>query len=133
MFVLTLFSSVSSEFIKKRVLTVKPLKVEILGKDQILSAGKTYDVKCQSTGSRPPAVLTWWKSSKQLKGQKKNVSDAKIPFSFALRLREAKTCRARTKGTAASRLIASSLLNRCFEIREAFSRLHKSTPLYYID
>ncbi|XP_011872251.1 PREDICTED: hemicentin-1-like isoform X2 [Vollenhovia emeryi] len=53
-------------------LNMKPLKVEILGKDQILSAGKTYDIKCQSTGSRPPAVLTWWKSSKQLKGQKKN-------------------------------------------------------------
>ncbi|XP_011697156.1 PREDICTED: sialoadhesin-like [Wasmannia auropunctata] len=53
-------------------LNMRPLKVEILGKDQILSAGKTYDVKCQSTGSRPPAVLTWWKSSKQLKGQKKN-------------------------------------------------------------
>ncbi|XP_071650534.1 nephrin [Temnothorax longispinosus] len=53
-------------------LNMRPLKVEILGKDQILSAGKTYDVRCQSTGSRPPAVLTWWKSSKQLKGQKKN-------------------------------------------------------------
>ncbi|XP_039315150.1 basement membrane-specific heparan sulfate proteoglycan core protein isoform X3 [Solenopsis invicta] len=53
-------------------LNMKPLKVEILGKDQILSAGKTYDVKCQSSGSRPPAALTWWKSSKQLKGQKKN-------------------------------------------------------------
>ncbi|XP_018350424.1 PREDICTED: protein turtle-like [Trachymyrmex septentrionalis] len=53
-------------------LNMKPLKVEILGKEVILSAGKTYDVKCQSTGSRPPAVLTWWKSSKQLKGQKKN-------------------------------------------------------------
>ncbi|XP_012060718.1 PREDICTED: protein turtle-like [Atta cephalotes] len=53
-------------------LNMKPLKVEILGKEVILSAGKTYDMKCQSTGSRPPAVLTWWKSSKQLKGQKKN-------------------------------------------------------------
>jgi len=62
---------------------VKPLKVEILGKDQILSAGKTYDVKCQSAGSRPPAILTWWKSSKQLKGQKKNVSDVKILLAFA--------------------------------------------------
>lgn len=58
---------------------MKPLKVEILGKDQILSAGKMYDVRCQSIGSKPAAVLTWWKSSKQLKGlrDKKNVSNAK--------------------------------------------------------
>ncbi|KAG7204097.1 hypothetical protein KM043_001946 [Ampulex compressa] len=47
-------------------LHMKPLKVEILGKDKILSAGKKYEVRCQSTGSKPPAILTWWKASKQL-------------------------------------------------------------------
>ncbi|XP_014485877.1 PREDICTED: nephrin-like isoform X2 [Dinoponera quadriceps] len=62
-------------------LNMKPLKVEILGKDQILSAGKTYDVKCQSIGSKPPAVLTWWKSSKQLRGQKKNDGVSLLQFT----------------------------------------------------
>nr|XP_012222068.1 PREDICTED: hemicentin-1-like isoform X2 [Linepithema humile] len=62
-------------------LNMKPLKVEILGKNQMLSAGKTYDVKCQSTGSKPPAVLTWWKSSKQLKGLKKNDGVSLLQFT----------------------------------------------------
>ncbi|XP_020291370.1 nephrin-like isoform X2 [Pseudomyrmex gracilis] len=62
-------------------LNMKPLKVEILGKDQILSVGKTYDVKCQSIGSRPPAVLSWWKSSKQLKGLKKNDGVSLLQFT----------------------------------------------------
>ena len=45
-----------------------------MGKDKILSAGKKYETRCQSTGSRPPAVLTWWKASKQLKKTSENVS-----------------------------------------------------------
>nr|XP_034177906.1 hemicentin-1-like isoform X1 [Osmia lignaria] len=48
-------------------LHMRPLKVVITGKDKILSAGKRYETRCQSTGSKPPAVLTWWKASKQLK------------------------------------------------------------------
>lgn len=53
---------------------MKPLKVEITGRDKILSAGKKYETRCQSTGSKPPAVLTWWKASKQLKRTIRNVS-----------------------------------------------------------
>ncbi|XP_011331388.1 hemicentin-1 isoform X2 [Ooceraea biroi] len=62
-------------------LNMKPLKVEILEKDQILSAGKRYEVRCQSTGSKPPAVLTWWKSSKQLKGQRKSDGMSLLQFT----------------------------------------------------
>ncbi|KOC66693.1 Cell adhesion molecule 4 [Habropoda laboriosa] len=58
-----------------RMLAVKPLKVEITGKDKILSAGKKYETRCQSTGSKPPAVLTWWKASKQLKRTIKNFQE----------------------------------------------------------
>ncbi|XP_017883613.1 nephrin-like isoform X2 [Ceratina calcarata] len=53
-------------------LHMKPLKVEILGKDKILSVGRKYETRCQSTGSKPPAILTWWKASKQLKRTIKN-------------------------------------------------------------
>lgn len=53
---------------------MKPLKVEITKRDEILLAGKKYETRCQSTGSKPPAVLTWWKASKQLKRTIRNVS-----------------------------------------------------------
>ncbi|XP_076164460.1 nephrin isoform X2 [Ptiloglossa arizonensis] len=56
-------------------LHMKPLKVEIMGKDKILSAGKKYETRCQSTGSKPAAVLTWWKASKQLKKTIKNFQE----------------------------------------------------------
>ncbi|XP_003707375.2 nephrin isoform X2 [Megachile rotundata] len=56
-------------------LHMKPLKVEITGKDMILSAGKRYETRCQSTGSKPPAILTWWKASKQLKRTIKNFQE----------------------------------------------------------
>ncbi|KAF7391112.1 hypothetical protein HZH66_009592 [Vespula vulgaris] len=54
---------------------VKPLKVEILEKDKTLSAGKKYEVECRSTGSKPVANLTWWKTSKQLKKMAKNFQE----------------------------------------------------------
>lgn len=124
------------KFVLTIFFAVKPLKVEILGKDQILSAGKMYDVKCQSIGSKPAAILTWWKSSKQLKGLKKNVSDAKNLLP----------CVARSKNVPRSnephcRFVLNCIppLNHCFEIRETFSfsfslsRLHNFIPLYYIN
>lgn len=59
---------------------MKPLKVEILEKDKTLSAGKKYEVECRSTGSKPVANLTWWKTSKQLKKITKNVSKNSFPM-----------------------------------------------------
>nr|XP_050855116.1 nephrin-like [Vespula vulgaris] len=56
-------------------LNMKPLKVEILEKDKTLSAGKKYEVECRSTGSKPVANLTWWKTSKQLKKMAKNFQE----------------------------------------------------------
>ncbi|CAH1186722.1 unnamed protein product [Phyllotreta striolata] len=43
-----------------------PLDVKILGSNQPLSAGRRYDLLCQSSGSRPPASITWWKSGQRL-------------------------------------------------------------------
>ncbi|XP_037806016.1 nephrin-like [Lucilia sericata] len=37
-----------------------PLDIRLLGAHQPLSAGRRYDLLCQSSGSRPPAVITWW-------------------------------------------------------------------------
>ncbi|CAG2054032.1 unnamed protein product [Timema podura] len=42
--------------------SVKPLDVHLLGENQPLSAANEYEVACQSTGSRPAASITWWKT-----------------------------------------------------------------------
>lgn len=53
------------------------MAVHILTKDRFVSADRTYDVECKSSGSKPPALITWWKGSKQLKKLTKNVSPEK--------------------------------------------------------
>ncbi|XP_042911582.1 cell adhesion molecule 1 [Parasteatoda tepidariorum] len=47
-------------------LNLKPLDVHITTLQRPLSAGRHTILKCQSRGSRPPAVITWWLGSKQL-------------------------------------------------------------------
>lgn len=54
--------------------TVKPIAVHITTREKFVSAEKRYDVECKSSGSRPEAVLTWWKGSRQIKRMAKNVS-----------------------------------------------------------
>ena len=34
---------------------------------QSLLAGHHYDVECETTGSRPPAVITWYKGKRPLR------------------------------------------------------------------
>lgn len=53
--------------------SVKPAAVHILEKNKYLSADKTYDIECVSSGSKPPAILSWWKETKPLKRLIKNV------------------------------------------------------------
>lgn len=53
---------------------VKPLVVNITNKETHLSALKTYEVECASSGSRPEAVITWWKGNHQVKHMARNVS-----------------------------------------------------------
>lgn len=52
-----------------------PLDVRILGSTQSLSAGRRYDLLCQSSGSRPPASITWWKNGQRLENTKETTSN----------------------------------------------------------
>jgi hypothetical protein len=51
-----------------------PLDVRILGASQPLSEGRRYDLLCQSSGSRPPASITWKLDGQRLEGTKETVS-----------------------------------------------------------
>nr|CAH7769565.1 unnamed protein product [Callosobruchus chinensis] len=51
-----------------------PLDVKILSSNQPLSAGRRYDLLCQSSGSRPPASITWWKNGLRLERTKETTS-----------------------------------------------------------
>ena len=55
---------------------VSPLTVNIEGANQPLSAGKKYELVCSTSGSRPPAVVTWLKENLELPYSKDNVSTA---------------------------------------------------------
>ncbi|KAL6432586.1 hypothetical protein ACFW04_006862 [Cataglyphis niger] len=45
---------------------LKPLVVQILTKEARVSADKNYDVECRTSGSRPEAMITWWKANKPI-------------------------------------------------------------------
>lgn len=45
---------------------VTPLDVAIQPPKRPLSAQKEVELACSSSGSRPPALITWWKSGEQL-------------------------------------------------------------------
>lgn len=40
--------------------TVKPLYAKILKKYREMLADQAYQLTCESSGSRPPAIITWW-------------------------------------------------------------------------
>ncbi|KAK9886621.1 hypothetical protein WA026_017544 [Henosepilachna vigintioctopunctata] len=40
---------------------LRPLEVNLIKDHSELSAGKRYNISCRCRGSRPPAVITWWK------------------------------------------------------------------------
>ncbi|XP_064099983.1 nephrin-like isoform X2 [Macrobrachium nipponense] len=47
-------------------MNLRPLDVSIHHPREPLSSGRIYDIPCSSRGSRPPAVLTWWRGSTRL-------------------------------------------------------------------
>ncbi|XP_049785943.1 nephrin-like [Schistocerca cancellata] len=55
-------------------MNLRPLDVRLLGVGQPLSAGRRYDLLCQSSGSRPPAKITWWLDGARLDGSKETLS-----------------------------------------------------------
>ncbi len=40
--------------------------MRILNEREPLSAGKHYEVKCESVGARPPPTITWWLAGQQV-------------------------------------------------------------------
>ena len=45
---------------------VRPLDVRITTVHRPLTAGQLVSINCESNGSKPPALLSWWKLSKRL-------------------------------------------------------------------
>lgn len=50
--------------------SVKPVTISILKTDSPLVADKRYEVTCESAGSRPSAIITWYKGKRQLRRTK---------------------------------------------------------------
>ncbi|CAL1675184.1 unnamed protein product [Lasius platythorax] len=68
-----LIPPVTSEIILD--VNLKPLIVNITNKRPHLSALRTYEIECISWGSRPEAVITWWKGAHQVKHMARNFAD----------------------------------------------------------
>ncbi|KAL1110302.1 hypothetical protein AAG570_008379 [Ranatra chinensis] len=49
------------------MVSVRPLVVNIVNKPARLVADQRYEVTCESAGSRPPAVITWYKGKRLLR------------------------------------------------------------------
>ncbi|XP_059469955.1 hemicentin-1 isoform X2 [Neocloeon triangulifer] len=56
-------------------INLKPIAVNIVTKEKHVSADKRYEVECKASGSRPEAVITWWKGSRQIKRITKNFAE----------------------------------------------------------
>nr|CAD7197791.1 unnamed protein product [Timema douglasi] len=54
-------------------INLKPISVKILTQESQISADRRYEVECRSSGSRPEAIITWWKGSRQIKRITKNL------------------------------------------------------------
>ncbi|CAG4984230.1 unnamed protein product [Colias eurytheme] len=63
-------------------INLKPLSVQIVGPGGALSADRSYELRCVSAGSRPPAVVTWWKGDKPVKKNVNNFSDSNSTTSM---------------------------------------------------
>ncbi|XP_065206080.1 synaptogenesis protein syg-2-like isoform X2 [Planococcus citri] len=65
-------------------LRLRPLTIELFTTDTPLMADRRYDITCVSTGSRPPAIITWYKGNKPLRRVKEdirtNVTKSELSF-----------------------------------------------------
>ncbi|XP_076335789.1 protein turtle-like isoform X2 [Tachypleus tridentatus] len=55
-------------------LNLKPLEVDITPTRRPMSANKKVELTCVARGSRPPATITWWKGSQQIKSSVESVN-----------------------------------------------------------
>ncbi|EDW51787.1 GM14610 [Drosophila sechellia] len=53
---------------------LKPLVVKILEPPSSMIADRRYEVSCESSGSRPNAIITWYKGKRQLRRTKDDIS-----------------------------------------------------------
>lgn len=70
------YASHDTNTVQTTVLAVPPLEVKIIGSNQPLSAGKRYELVCTTSGSRPPATVTWWRNDQRLVETKETVSNS---------------------------------------------------------
>uniref|UniRef100_A0A1A9W080 Ig-like domain-containing protein n=1 Tax=Glossina brevipalpis TaxID=37001 RepID=A0A1A9W080_9MUSC len=54
---------------------IKPLEVKIIEPPSSMVADRRYEVTCESTGSRPNAIITWYKGKRQLRRTKDDISN----------------------------------------------------------
>ncbi|XP_055639841.1 nephrin-like [Toxorhynchites rutilus septentrionalis] len=54
-------------------LHLKPLSVALIDPPEAIVADKRYEVSCQSTGSRPNAIITWYKGKRQMRRAKDDI------------------------------------------------------------
>ncbi|XP_011303576.1 hemicentin-2 [Fopius arisanus] len=55
---------------------LKPLVVNITNKqNHLLALQQTYEIECVTSGSKPVAIITWWKGSHQVKHMAKQFTD----------------------------------------------------------
>ena len=66
-------------------ISVGPLDVQLLGRKEPVSAGRSYEFRCQSVGARPPPIITWWRGSIQLRENITNRVGFAILFFFTSR------------------------------------------------
>ena len=55
-------------------LSVAPVTVLIVNKGDQLVVGEPSDIVCRSSGSRPPAHITWFLDGKRIEGGTESVS-----------------------------------------------------------
>ncbi|XP_035910721.1 neural cell adhesion molecule 1-like isoform X3 [Anopheles stephensi] len=54
-------------------LHLKPLSVKIMNPQTPLVADRRYEISCESVGSRPNAIITWYKGKRQLRRAKEEI------------------------------------------------------------
>ncbi|XP_022661283.1 uncharacterized protein LOC111250378 isoform X2 [Varroa destructor] len=65
-------------------INLKPLDINIQPPEKTLSAGNTVELVCTSSGSRPPAVLSWWKGDEQVKATKEDFAKGGLSTSTSV-------------------------------------------------
>ena len=62
------------------IVSVAPVSVLIVNKGDQLVVGEPSDIVCRSSGSRPPAHITWYLDGKRVEGGTESVSSYVVNF-----------------------------------------------------